>query len=79
MILDNFDYWTQRFGDALLLQSSEYSSQVPGYWVTILDQPFSNATDVISWCQAQSLNNDDCDAILLSNSLPQGPQTYQGW
>ena len=79
MILENFNYWHSRYTTALLLQSNLYSSLVPGYWVIILNQQYSAPGDVISWCKAQSLNDDDCDATLLSNQLPNGPQTYQGW
>jgi hypothetical protein len=79
MILENFNYWQSHYSTALLLQSSSYSSLIPGYWVIILNQPFSAPGDVISWCKAQGLNDDDCDATLLSNQLPNGPQTYQGW
>ena len=79
MILHNFNYWHSRYPSALLLQSQSYSSLMPGYWVIILNQPYSAPGDVISWCEAQGLNDDDCDATLLSNQLPNGPQTYQGW
>jgi hypothetical protein len=79
MILQNFKYWRNRYSSALLFQSQSYSSLVPGYWSTILNQPYSTSGDVISWCRAQGLNPDDCDATLLSNHLPQGPQTYRGW
>lgn len=79
MILQNFEYWHSQYSSALLLQSSSYSSLIPGYWVIILNQPYSAPGDVISWCMAQGLNDDDCDATLLSNQLPNGPQTYQGW
>jgi hypothetical protein len=50
-----------------------------GYWVIVLNQPYSAPGDVISWCKAQGLNDDDCDATLLSNHLPDGPRTYRGW
>ena len=79
MILENFNYWRSRYSSALLVQSSSYSSLVPGYWVIILNQPHSAPGDVISWCKAQGLNDDNCDATLLSNQLPNGPQTYQSW
>jgi hypothetical protein len=79
MILENFNYWRSRYSSALLLRSSSYSSLVPGYWVIILNQPHSAPGDVISWCKAQGLNDDNCDATLLSNQLPNGPQTYQSW
>jgi hypothetical protein len=79
MILQNFTYWHSRYSSALLLQSSSYSSLIPGYWVIILNQRYSAPGDVISWCKAQDLNDDDCDATLLSNQLPNGPHTYQGW
>jgi hypothetical protein len=79
MILQNFNYWHSRYASALLLNSSSYSSLTPGYWVIILNRPYSAPGDVISWCKAQGLNDDNCDATLLSNRLPNGPQTYQSW
>jgi eukaryotic-like serine/threonine-protein kinase len=79
MILQNFNYWHSRYPSALLLQSNSYSSLVPGYWVIIVNQANSASSDVISWCMAQRLSDNDCDAALLSNQLPRGPQTYRGW
>jgi hypothetical protein len=79
MILQNFNYWHSRYASALLLKSSSYSSLTPGYWIIILNRPYSAAGDVISWCKAQGLNDDNCDATLLSNQLPNGPETYQSW
>jgi serine/threonine protein kinase len=79
MILRNFKYWQNTYPSVLLFQSQSYSSLVPGYWIIIINQPYSASGDVISWCLAQGLNPDDCDATLLSNQLPQGSQTYRGW
>jgi len=79
MILQNFNYWHSRYASALLLNSSSYSSLTPGYWVIILNRPYSAPGDVISWCKAQGLNDDNCDATLLSNRLPNGRQTYRSW
>jgi hypothetical protein len=79
MMLQNFNYWRSRYSSALLLRSSSYSSLATGYWVPVLNQACSAPGDVISWCKAQGLNDDDCDATLLSNHLPDGPQTYRGW
>ena len=79
LILENFKYWHSRYSSALLLRSSSYSSLFSGYWVIILNQRYSVPGAVISWCRAQGLNDDDCDATLLSNRLPKGPQTYQSW
>jgi hypothetical protein len=78
-ILQNFDYWHSRYRSALLLQSRTYSSLTSGYWIVILDKPHSTPGRVISWCKAQRLNDDNCDAALLSNHLPNGPQTFQSW
>lgn len=79
MILQNFRWWHAKYPDALLLQSSSFSSELPGYWVIVINMPFSNPDDAIAWCQSQGLDDDNCDATILSHTLPEGPQTYKGW
>lgn len=79
LILENFQWWHRRYPSALLLRSSDYSSQLPGYWVIVVGHPYQSGQAVVSWCQGQGLNNDNCDATALSNTLPSGPQTYKSW
>jgi hypothetical protein len=79
MIVEDFRWWLAHYPGALLFRSSDFHSQEPGYWVTIVDRPTSNPENVISWCRQQGLDPDNCDATLLSHSLPAGPQTYRGW
>jgi hypothetical protein len=79
MISRNFKFWHSRYSSTLLLRSSSYSSLTPGYWAIILNKRYSTPEHVISWCKAQGLNDDDCDATLLGNQLPNGPQTYYSW
>jgi cytoskeletal protein RodZ len=76
MILENYRFWQARFPGALLLQSSAFSSQKPGYWEVVLDRPAASSAAVLAFCAMQGLNADDCDAEKLSNNLPPGNQVY---
>jgi hypothetical protein len=79
MVVSNFEYWRQRYPDALLARSSDYVSHHPGFWMTLVPQPRRTAEAVISWCRHQGLSPNDCYATRVSHTRRQGDYTARTW
>lgn len=68
-ILADFRGQHDRFPTAVLLRSDDYSSfRTPGFWVTVLAQPFPTPEAANDWCDGQGLTPDDCFAKRLSHT-----------
>jgi hypothetical protein len=65
--------WVDRFSDAVLLRSGDYSSfSNPNYWVTVVAEPFSTPGAANTWCASANLGPADCFAKLLSHTSGPG-------
>jgi hypothetical protein len=71
--------WVDRFSDAVLLRSGDYSSfSNPNYWVTVVAEPFSTPAEANAWCASANLGPSDCFAKLLSHgSGPAGASVHR--
>lgn len=78
-IVTDHQHWVDRFSDAVLLRSGDYSSFAnPNFWVTVVAQTFSSAGEANGWCAAQRLAVDDCFAKFLSHTAgPSGSTVHR--
>lgn len=68
-VLANFQSLKERYPDALLLWSGDYSTfKYDDFWVTVEPTTFAAGTAANSWCDAQGIGPDDCFAKRLSHS-----------
>jgi hypothetical protein len=59
--------------DAILVRSDDYPTfGRPGFWVVLVATPYSTATEVNAWCDANGFDKGDCFAKRLSHN--EGPQ-----
>jgi serine/threonine-protein kinase len=67
-------------GNAILVNSSDYTSfRLPGYWVTLIAQPYPSAGEANAWCNQEGYDVNNCYAKRLShtdgatgNTVPRG-------
>jgi hypothetical protein len=78
-IITDHRAWVDRFSDAVLLRSADYSSfSNPNYWVTVVAEPFSTPSAANAWCTSANLGPDDCFAKLLSHTAgPAGTSAHR--
>lgn len=75
-IWSDFQASRSRFPNAVLLRSDDYGSfSIPGYWVTIVPVPYSDAASANAWCDSQGLGADDCFAKRIAYSPGASPDT----
>lgn len=68
MILQAYKNYQQQYPGAMLLNSSDYSSfTYPGYWVIVLDLPFSSQDETLDWCTARGISRDNCIGTKIHN------------
>lgn len=76
----NFQRLKTAHSDAVLLRSDDYSSfSNPGFWVTVVAQPFGNPSAANAWCSQAAYGADDCFAKRLSHTDgPTGNTVHRG-
>ena len=67
--LSDHEALRNRYGSARLLLSDDWPVfRAPGYWVTVVAQPFATAEAANAWCDLQGIGSDDCFAKRLSHT-----------
>lgn len=68
-ILAEYRQLAARYPQALLLKSGDYATfRLPGYWVTVVAIPFTNAEDANAWCDSMGIGPSDCLAARLTHT-----------
>lgn len=61
MILQAYKNYQQQYPSAMLVYSSDYPSfTFPGYWVVVLEIPFSSQDEALDWCDARGISRNNC-------------------
>lgn len=72
-ILADYQALAQRYPDAVLLRSADYTSfRAAGFWVTVVPRTFPSAADANAWCDGEGFASEDCFAKRLSRT--EGPE-----
>lgn len=74
MILSVFTRLKQRYPQAILVSSDDYSSfSAHGFWVVLVPPAYQSPSQANAWCDSQALAPEDCFAKFLSHdSSPDG-------
>lgn len=67
-ILADFRALHARFPRSVLIRSDDYSSYPPGYWVTIMAEPYASPDAANAWCDANGIPAEDCYAHRVSHA-----------
>lgn len=68
-ILADFRRWRASYPDAVLLRSGDFSSfRSPGFFVTVVAQPFGTPEAANAWCDGEGLAPGDCLAKRISRT-----------
>jgi serine/threonine-protein kinase len=69
-ILRDFRAIQERYPDALLLFSGEYTSFKYGnFWITVVPSPQYNGESANAWCDGEGIGPDDCYAKMISHTV----------
>ncbi|HEY7594781.1 MAG TPA: hypothetical protein VH969_16635 [Actinophytocola sp.] len=69
-ILRDFRTTQDRYPEALLLYSGDYSSFRYGdFWITIEPLPYADGVSANGWCDGQGIPVDDCYAKMISHTV----------
>lgn len=61
MILQAYKNYQQQYPSAMMVPSSDYPSfTFPGYWVVVLEMPFSTQDEALDWCDARGISRNNC-------------------
>ena len=68
MILQAYKNYQQQYPSAVLISSSDYPSfTFPGYWVVVLEMPFSSQDEALGWCDARGISRNNCIGTKIHN------------
>lgn len=68
MILQAYKNYQQQYPSALLISSSDYPSfTFPGYWVVVLEMPFSSQDEALGWCDSRGISRNNCIGTKIHN------------
>lgn len=56
--------------NAAIIFANDYFHRSPGFYVTVIPQPFPSADAVLDWCRANGLDNDHCGARYVTQTDP---------
>lgn len=78
-ILDHFSGLRQRFGDLILVNSSDFTSfEQDGWYVALAPQAFGSSDQALGWCSGQGMNDRNlCFAKFVSRSTPYSNATTE--
>lgn len=76
-ILDHFTELRQRFGDLVVINSSDFSSfELDGWYVALAPQSFGTSEEALGWCASNGMpTRDACFAKFVSRTVPYTPGT----
>lgn len=76
-ILNHFTQLRQRFGDLIVINSSDFSSfELQGWYVALAPETFGSSQEALGWCSSRGMNDRNlCFAKLVSRTLPYSPGT----
>ena len=67
-ILADFHALHARFPRSVLIRSDDYSSYPPGYWVTVMAEPYTSPDAANARCDANGIPAEDCYAHRVSHT-----------
>ncbi len=67
-ILADFQALHARFPRSVLIRSDDYSSYPPGYWVTVMAEPYASPDAANARCDANGIPAEDCYAHRVSHT-----------
>lgn len=77
MILQEHQRLRQQYGAKLIWAGDYTTFDGPDFWVTVVPIPFPGAGGALNWCRRNGLDNDHCDAQILSKTLgPNGTHAH---
>ena len=76
-ILNHFSELRQRFGDLIVINSSDFSSfELQGWYVGLAPETFGSSQEALGWCASHGMNDRNlCFAKLVSRTQPYSPGT----
>lgn len=76
-ILDHFTQLRQRFGDLIVVNSSDFSTfELDGWYVALAPQSFGTSQEALGWCASNGMpTRNECFAKLVSRTTPYSPGT----